>query len=105
MNDQEARVLSGKRFGLYDRAFEKWGPDLEFLVLIEEMAELMVRLTHVSRGLEQPETEGLCEELADVLIMCEAIAHHYGLSQHVIVMKLEKLKRLEEGLEEGLERL
>lgn len=58
-------------------ALEKWGPNLQMDILIEEMAELTQALIHARRKNGQDSnpyiTKEVIEELADVLICCRQL--------------------------------
>lgn len=82
---------------LYEKAFKKWG-DLQIVVAIEEMSELQKELCKALRGnYNLPEIN---EEVADVEIMLEQIKQIFRLGIAVEVTKENKLKRLEERLNE-----
>lgn len=80
---------------LYQKAFEKWG-DKQLVVAIEELAELQKELTKALRGM--PCINNISEEVADVEIMLEQIKQIFRLGISVEAVKENKLKRLEERL-------
>ena len=88
---------------LYKLAIKTFGKDAQILMAIEEMAELMVELSHLIRkkydnfGVFQGK---LSEEIADVQIMTEQIIEMHKLGSLVIKAKESKLKMLEERINE-----
>lgn len=77
------------------RAINKWGPGLQALIAIEEMAELTQALIRGERG----RVSNVAEEIADVMIMVTQLALCQRSSvQKEINFKLERLKsRLDSG--------
>ena len=80
---------------LYQKAFKKWG-DLQLVVAIEEMSELQKELCKALRG--NHNLSEIVEEVADVEIMLEQIKQIFRLGISVEAVKENKLKRLEERL-------
>ena len=59
------------------RAIETYGKEAQTQMLFEEMAELQNALCKLARN--RGTTDQVCEEIADVMIMCFQMAHIYGL--------------------------
>ena len=90
---------------LYRMAIEKWGIELQSLILMEEMGELFQSWSKYVRYGER--VNDVIEELSDVEIMLEqiqtiiAMNHDIDTSEivkKVFFMKERKLERLEEML-------
>ena len=81
---------------IFKRAMEAWGFDAQARVCQEECAELIVAISHLSRGREDAMME-VVEELADTYIMVGQIMEYLGpdVVEHVVG---SKLKRVEERL-------
>ena len=74
-----------------------YGPDMQMLVLIEEMSELTKELVKYRRG--RNNLSEIAEEMVDVRIMLDQITLHLqngGLQQQI---RMEKVERLRERLE------
>lgn len=80
---------------VYQRAIEKWGPDFQIDMAIEECAELILALRHYGRG--RAHIADVQNEIADVEIMIEQLKIIFG---NTIAYKELKLKRLEKRLAE-----
>ena len=87
---------------IYQQAVKKWGIKDEFVVAIEEMAELTKVLTKHLRGKlrwqDRALNASLIEETADVEIMLEQIKEAFGIHTQVEEVKQVKLRRLEDRL-------
>ncbi|MFR0781290.1 MAG: hypothetical protein ACLSH8_17045 [Zhenhengia sp.] len=81
---------------LYFRAIEKYGPDMQQNVAIEEMSELTKELCKNKRG--EDNYLNIAEEIADVQIMLEQLILIHNIGPLVGAIKEKKLKRLEERL-------
>ncbi len=71
-----------------------YGPDMQMLVLIEEMAELTKEIVKYRRGRDN--LREIAEEMTDVRIMLDQMTLHFqngGLQQQI---RLEKIDRLRE---------
>ena len=81
---------------LYEKAIEKWGNDLQEIVMIEEMSELTKQICKRLRGNSSIENlDKITEEMADVEIMLEQMKIVYKNEDHVREAKKMKLDRLE----------
>lgn len=79
------------------RAIEAYGKDAQLKMCIEEMAELMQAICKSFRGVDN--LDNIIEEIADVEIMLAQLKLIYKLNKNeVLVKKVEKLRRLEEQL-------
>ena len=97
---------------LYARVVEMFGIEYQMDLAAEEMAELIKELIKykrkhiaakgVTKYRNQNEAESLdavAEEMADVYIVMEEIAQHFGLEPSVAEYKARKLKKLENNLD------
>lgn len=80
-----------KRRRIYELAWIKYG-NLQYVVAIEEMAELTKTLTKHLRG--KTDLEAITEEIADVEIMLEQVKR--ALSIRTKEAKHKKIERLKE---------
>lgn len=79
------------------RAIEAYGKDAQLKMCIEEMAELTQAICKSFRGVDN--LDNIIEEIADVEIMLAQLKLIYKLNKNeVLVKKVEKLRRLEERL-------
>lgn len=78
------------------RAWDKWGQDLQLDMLIEEMAELTVKINHFKRNRIRKKT--LSEEMADVLICFSQVIKALDLKRDINDKIYDKMHRLEERL-------
>ena len=94
--EREAKILEG--------AIDKWGPELQTDVAIEEMAELIQAITKYRRAIAvtpwyaetmEAVRKHLREEMADVSIMLRQLELIYG---DYADEEIEKLERLEERI-------
>ena len=79
-------------------AIQTYGKEVQTLMLFEEMAELQDALCKLARG--RGTVGDVCEEIADVMIMCFQMAQIYGPKQ-VEQMANYKMNRLKERLKSG----
>ena len=73
---------------------KKWGPKVQLLVLVEEMAELQKEiLKNINR--EKDNVKEITEEAVDVYVMLEYLKAHYNISEKDIekyaTQKLDKV--------------
>lgn len=78
------------------KAYKKWGWKLNFIVVIEEMAELTKVLTKAMRN--DFNYSEMSEEIADVELVIEGIRNYLGFSIDVREFKNKKLIRLKKRL-------
>lgn len=72
--------ISEKEFDdIIKLAINTYGKDAQTQMLFEEMAELQDALCKLARN--RGSADHVCEEIADVLIMCLQMAHIYGLNR------------------------
>lgn len=81
---------------LYARALSEWGYEAQRNMLIEEIGELLNAFAKFPRG--RSSMGDVIEELADVSIMVEQMALHFGWSRYKTIRE-QKLQRLKERLE------
>jgi len=91
-----------ERIKIYDRGLEVFGMECQYDQCMEEMAELMVAINKVKRQKnfgeyqgDQSINENLFEELADVFICVEALAHFLGEDKFndVVEKKMNKFNK------------
>ena len=81
------------------RALKVWGKDAQMLQVIEEMSELTKEiLKNVNRN--KNNIAELIEETADVEIMLEQLKENYQIAEAVAAYKKEKIKQIEQRLNE-----
>ena len=83
---------------IYSKAALTWGISSQLNMLIEEMAELMVEVRHIDRGIDSP---GLPGEVADVEIMLEQLKYILAIEKDVETIKELKINRLKKMLSEA----
>ena len=84
---------------LYHRTIRVWGKEPQMLQVIEEMSELTKEiLKNVNR--KKDNVKELIEEAADVEIMLGQLKICYGIVEKVAAYKAEKLKQIEQRLDE-----
>lgn len=92
---------------IYKEALEKWGPDLQKVVAIEEISELITELNKDLAGLIKMLSKNIrgqnnrleiAEEIADVEIMLAQMKILFNIHEGVARHKKYKIKRLEERL-------
>lgn len=81
-----------------ERALEHYGANAQMLKCIEEMGELSRALARALNPCEQTDRANICEEIADVSILLDQMAMHFG-KEYIIRLKLSKLKRLKERMD------
>jgi hypothetical protein len=94
--------VGDKLKALYLKALDRWGPDLQVDMAVEEMAELTQALVKARRS-GIPPTEkaraAVAEEMADVEIMLEQLRLIFRNETSVEMARARKLARLERRLE------
>ncbi len=83
---------------IYEDAIEHWGKGAQCLMVTEELAEVLVAMSHYLRGRD---TTGIqvAREIADALIMLEQLTVIIDLEAEVDFFKEQKLDRLKGMLE------
>lgn len=76
-------------------AIKTYGKEAQTQMLFEEMAELQNALCKLARN--RGTTDQVCEEIADVIIMCLQMAHIYG-TKRVEQWANHKMIRLKDRL-------
>jgi NTP pyrophosphatase (non-canonical NTP hydrolase) len=71
-------VTKEDRCDLYEKALQATSQDRQVTHLAEEMAELMIEVSHLNRG-RVTDTAHMVEEIADVLVMVEQIQYMFGV--------------------------
>ena len=84
---------------LYLKCEQKWGRPAQFMILIEEMAELTQAISKLYRAYNEFTEQKLIEELADVKIMTEQIETIMHITERVQEQKKIKLNRLTKRIE------
>ena len=78
---------------IYQKALDKWGTNFQIIMVMEEMSELQKALIKHIRG--KGNRSDIIEELADVDIMLEQMKIAFNCAEDVMIVKSEKLSRLE----------
>ncbi len=79
------------------RALDTWGEEAQMLMVIEEMSELTKEiLKNINR--KKNNVDAIIEETADVEIMLEQLKANYGIAEKVEEYKQNKLKLIEQRL-------
>ena len=96
LNEKEAQAPERE---IYSSALVKYGPSAQFVVALEELAELSKELAKCLR--ENPSDPGkaarrpqVAEEIADVRNMLAQVEYIMGLETVVEDIRVEKLRRL-----------
>ena len=85
--------------GVFKRAIEVYGKDMQLTVAVEELSELIKEICKNKRGADN--VENIIEELADCYIMMEQLEIIFDIPFDKINRKIIKKKvRLERRLEE-----
>lgn len=77
---------------IFQAALKMWGPDMQTVIVFEEMSELQKELCKHARGKEN--IEQISEEIADVQIMLEQMIVLFGCKDAVESYKRSKIQRL-----------
>ena len=81
---------------IYDRAIAHYGDKKQLLQACEECAELIQAISKATRYTGKSYVDGVCEEIADVMIMCEQVKRIFNISTVDVEKEKErKLTRLE----------
>ena len=81
---------------IYDRAIAHYGDKKQLLQACEECAELIQAISKATRYTGKSYVDGVCEEIADALIMCEQVKRIFNISTVDVEKEKErKLTRLE----------
>lgn len=86
-------MMSEKEFGDIIRlAIQSYGKEKQTMMLFEEMSELQDALCKQARG--RDDADHICEEIADVMIMCSQMAQIHGVArvEHWVQLKINRLK-------------
>lgn len=83
--------------GLLHRAIKTFGHQNQIEIAKEELAELIVALSHNRR--DRCSNDQVASEIADVLIMCEQLKIMFGTDRVQIAID-EKLERLKGRIED-----
>lgn len=90
--------MSSKEFDeIIKLAIETYGKSAQTQMLFEEMSELQNALCKLARGRDT--ADHVCEEIADVMIVCLQMAQIYGTArvEHWANFKMKRLKELMKG--------
>lgn len=90
MNSDQARTLQ--------EAVDRYGLPSQILMVSEEVGELLSALGKHIRGRQEGTKEAIITELADVSIMVEQMALHFGYAEY-IEERDRKIQRLKERLQ------
>lgn len=75
---------------IYKETIEKWGVDSQLWMAMEEMGELMQKISHYIRA--RCDEDAVAEEIADVMLMAEEMAYVFGRER--VIFWLEKKKEV-----------
>lgn len=81
-----------ERAKVYTDALQTFGPNMQLIVALEEMAELQKEITKALRGDLNP--LHLAEEVADATIMLEQLRQIFNINEPVCEMMDRKIMRL-----------
>lgn len=81
------------------RALETYGFRVQAAMVVEECSELIDALCKFLRGRKDVCEEDVITEIADVTIMCQQLAFHFGKDK-VFAEIQRKIKRLEDRMNE-----
>jgi NTP pyrophosphatase (non-canonical NTP hydrolase) len=85
---------------LYARCIEKWGPQTQATLSMEEAAEFIKAMSKHLRYNSVTTQDDLAEEVCDLRLMLNQVERAYGLRRKVAAAEDWKLQRLEKKLEE-----
>ena len=85
---------------MLEKAMNLFGPDPQFRMAAEELAEAGVAVLHAVRGRIPWDDDTVAEELADVSIVLDQLQFVPGLAKKFAYYKELKLERLKDKLEE-----
>ena len=86
---------------LFDKTSNRWGPEFQKEMLLEECLELALALQQHLRRTGKVDSNKLSEEIADVYLMIGQVVHSFGLEPRVNFHIDYKVKRLKNRLSEG----
>jgi NTP pyrophosphatase (non-canonical NTP hydrolase) len=81
---------------IYEEAVRQWGIDHNLWQLVEEMAELVVAISHGKRG--RGKLVEVAEEVADVKILLALVEQIWNIGPEVETYRVAKMARLEKQL-------
>ena len=84
---------------IYRAALETFGEEKQIIKLSQEIGEFLMAFTQYMEGRDK--LSHVAEEMADVHIMLNQWAVHFGCEAEVERMKRYKLRRLEQRIEEA----
>lgn len=86
------KISYEERAKVYADALSTFGPNMQLVVALEEMAELQKEITKALRGDLHP--MHLAEEVADATIMLEQLRQIFNINEEVCDMMDKKIARL-----------
>ena len=86
------KISFEERAEVYANALSTFGPNMQLIVALEEMAELQKEITKALRGDLHP--MHLAEEVADATIMLEQLRQIFNINEEVCDMMDKKIARL-----------
>jgi NTP pyrophosphatase (non-canonical NTP hydrolase) len=84
--------------GVYHKAIQRWGSQLQIVCCIEELSELQKELCKAIRGKDWS-MSNIAEEMGDVEVMLDQMKILFDVELATDIYKKAKIKRLEERLE------
>lgn len=91
------KISYEERAEVYANALSTFGPNMQLIVALEEMAELQKEITKALRGDLHP--MHLAEEVADATIMLEQLRQIFNINEPVCEMMDSKILRLQQRIE------
>lgn len=90
MNDEDSKKI-------YHDAIVAWGERFQFDMWHEEVGELMQAISKFRRKQTEKQYRHVCEEIADVMLMTEQLAHCVDIDL-VMEYKQQKIDRLKQRI-------
>jgi len=86
---------------LFDDALTLWGKEFQIMMAIEEMAELMQKLSHYLRKNRKVKYTEIASEIADVQIMMRQLIQIFCILDIVNQQEALKLNKLQQYIEKA----
>lgn len=97
------KISYSERAEVYANALSTFGPNMQLVVALEEMAELQKEITKCLRG--NPNPMHLAEEVADATIMLEQLRQIFNINEPVCEMMDNKIIRLRNNIKKEQARI
>ena len=93
------KISYEERATVYTDALQTFGPNMQMIVALEEMAELQKEITKALRGNLNP--MHMAEEVADATIMLEQVRQMFNINEPVCEIMDHKIERLAHRVEDA----